>query len=381
MQWYHEFRELFPITRNQIYMDVASHNSLPITVVEAMQSFLHGLCHTNNESETPMTDRISKTRTKMASLINCVPDEIAFVKNTQEGINIVAQGIPWKRGDNIIINDEDHSSNVIPWLNLKNRGVEIRVAQSEYFRVPLESIEQHVDENTRAIAISFVQHRSGYRADLTALGNLCSKMGIWLIVDGIQGLGSLEIDVQSAGVHALSAGAYKHLLGPAGTGVLYCSRHLLREMVPVYAGPSRALRIDKDDGWNLQVIDQQSAARLEGGNLPHCCIVGLDAALDILHKYGMDRIESRILALTQQLIAGLQHIGYEVISSTRSGERSGLVCVRIPDAAHFDAYLQSYRIKGSIKSPTIVRLSLHAYNLEWEVERTLEVLSAYDKRR
>ena len=379
MEWFEELRTEFPAFRNQIYMDVASSNCTPTSVLETITDYWKKMSMGEGHS-TDTALRVLRTRERLARLVNCKPNEIAFVRSTADGINIVAQGIPWQAGDTVVINDQDHSSNVIPWLNLEKRGVRVKVARSENYRVAIDSLVREMDTRTRAVAISFVQHRSGFRADLATLGRICRERGIWLVVDGIQGIGSMRFDAQAMGVHAMSAGGYKHVLGVAGSGFLYCAGELLEQMKPAYAGPSAAVKINKENGWHLEVPDLRDARRLEGGSLNTAGILAFEPALNLIERCGMGNIESRILSLASRLASGLSASGYTLVSPMAPGEQSGLVSVSVPSAQDFDEYLKAHRIMGSIKEATILRLSVHAYNLEWEVDRVVEIAAVYKNR-
>lgn len=379
MEWYEKLRAEFPLTENQLYFNTAMHNPMPTSVVEAMNSYWRR----RNEDDALNFDgpgKAADTRERIARLINAGPREVAFVKNTSDGLNIVAAGFPWEPGDNVIVIDEDHESNFIPWLNQKHRGVQIRVARSVDHRIPVQSVWSEVDDRTRIIAISYVQYRTGFRADLHELGRRCTEHGIHLVVDGIQGVGSLCCDAQKMGVDAMSCAAYKHLLGPSGCGFLYCRGDLMEKLVPAHVGPSAVVRSIRYDDWDLEVLDPRDARRFESGVQNLSAILGLREGLRLLEACGKQRLQERILSLGDRLAGGLEDIGYDVISSRRAGEGSGLICVWVPDAHDFNSFLWSRGIRASAKTDRIERFSIHGFNLESEIDRVLEAAAEYPDR-
>ncbi len=223
MEWWEKAREEFPVTRKLIYMNIALGNSMPQRVLDRMFDFCRSV-----QMDGPATDhwhdRVESTRAKVARLLEAEPAEIAFTKNTSDGINIAVNGIGLEPGDNVVINDLEHPSNREPWLNLRARGVEVRVTWSRDHWLDPQDVISRVDARTRAIGISHVEYNSGVRNDLAVYGDFCRRKGIRLIVDGIQSAGAVACDLRHMGVDIFAAGGYKALFGPHGSGVLFCSR-------------------------------------------------------------------------------------------------------------------------------------------------------------
>ena len=161
---------------------------------------------------------MNETRPKIARLINAAdPHEIAFVKNTCEGISIVADGFPLGRGDNVVVADQEHQANLYPWINVHQRkGVELKVVKSVHGEIPTEKMISMMDENTKILAISAAQFSTGFFTDLTTLGTECHKRGVVFVVDGIQVIGRIKIDVRKMHIDYLAAGSNKGLLGTLG---------------------------------------------------------------------------------------------------------------------------------------------------------------------
>ena len=376
MEWYEEFRSLFPALRDRIYLDIAHHCCPPQPVVDAEIAFVSTLSRTGGSNQVP-NEAVPPVRAKIAQFIGAKANEVSFVHSTADGINTVAQALPLAAGDEVIINDQDHPSNVLPWLLLQKRGVVIKVAKSQDYRVPVESILREVTPRTRVVAISHVQHRSGFRCDLKALSDMCHSRCAWLVTDVIQSAGSSRFDVRELGVDAASCGSYKHLLSHVGSGFLYCSEELLDVMDPVYVGSSAVIRGNKDTGWQVEVLDKRDARRLEAGSVNEAGAIALGAGLDLHFKFGPRRIQDRIKSLAEKTAASLRNAGYQVICSSTPGEMSGLVSFKVDSAEIFRRHLLANGIYASTKDTDLIRVSVHAYTLEWEIDRLVEVVAAY----
>jgi cysteine desulfurase/selenocysteine lyase len=205
-----ESRKYFPyLNSGMIYMNHAAVSPLATPVVEAIDKFLYLKSYTEIENYKDYLKLIAETKYDIGELINCKPDRIAFVDNTSNGLNILAQGLDWKYADRIILNDLEFPSNVYPFLNLKTYGIEIDFVKSKNGVVFYEDIEKAVTEKTRLLSISYVQFLTGYRADLERIGELCRRKGIIFCVDSIQGLGAVALDVQKCKIDFVANGCQK----------------------------------------------------------------------------------------------------------------------------------------------------------------------------
>ena len=379
MDWFEKLRAEFPIMAKEIYVEVALINPMPNRVLEEISAFLKGAQMGENEKKM-WHPGLSRIRGKIAQFINAKSHEISFTKNTAEGINILSQGVPWEPSDNVVVADQEHPNNILPWLNLKKCGVEVRIVSAQDYRLPVDLIWSAVDHRTRAIAVSLVQYCSGFRSNMMELGKRCREAKIWFIVDGIQGVGILKTDVQAWSVHAMACGGHKALLAPLGIGFLYCREDFLETLTPAYAGTSSVVRLKRQKDWDVDIANLRDAQRLEIGTLNYPGIFGLEAGLDLLNEAGIVNIEMRVLALSKRLNSGLRHLGYCVISSEVPSEQSGIVGVIVPDPPHFYTFLRASGIRASLMDAGVIRFSLHAYNLEWEVDRILEIAAKYDKK-
>jgi selenocysteine lyase/cysteine desulfurase len=380
MGWAEELRREFPGIAGKVFVNIAFNNPTPAAVIRAMTNFSAGLGEGNADKEA-WQECAGEVRRKLAGLVNGRPEGVCFTKNTVEGINIVAQGLRWQPGDNVVVTDQDHLSNVMPWLNLRRRGVEPRVAKARGCVVAPEDIFAAADAKTRVVAISAVQNSTGFRADLAAIGSRCRRAGMKLVVDGIQAVGSMEVDAAAWGIDAIACGGHKGLFGPYGVGFLYCSERLLAELEPVYAGPSAVVRVDKEGGWVLAEADRLDARRLEISNVNFPAIYGLHAGLGLIERAGVKAIESHILGLAAALRRGLAVQGYRVVSPAGQGEGSGIISVAVGDCDAFHGYLKDCGIVASKMDAGFVRFSFGAFNNDDDVAEVLGATASYQGSR
>lgn len=371
-----EYRDLFAVARRYAYLNHASVAALPRPVVEAMSDHLTARSLQGSEALLQWEDRLDGIRQLTAHFIGAQAEEITFTSSVSYGLNIVAAGLDWQPGDNLVCAETEFPANVYPWTNLRRRGVEVRFAQARNNRILVRDIAALMDARTRLVAISFVEFGTGYRNDLDALAELCHRRGVYLCVDGVQGLGALKFNVQQTPVHFMATQAAKWMLGPVGAGFLYLRRDLLPRVEPVMAG-WRAVN-DRDDYYRYDSPLRSSGERFEPGSLNYVGLVGMEAAIKLLLSVGLHTIEARVLALTDSLIAGLQARGCIITTPfAHHRERSGIVCFRHPSvpSATLAEYLQRADVIVALRGD-VIRVSPHFHNTETDLERLLDALPA-----
>jgi selenocysteine lyase/cysteine desulfurase len=377
VDWQQRFRDYFPITAQKIYACQAYSSPLSPQVSQAVQAFFDSVTYARADKPEWLAAAES-VRGQVGRLIGGAARSVAFTKNTTEGLNLVAHGFPWRDGDNVVIDDQEHPVNVVPWLHLRTRGVEVRVAATEDRRVTVDALWQRVDARTRMIVVSYVQYSTGFRADIQTLAARCRNSGIRLVVDGIQAVGLLPIDVQGWGIDALACGAYKALLGPLGVGFLYVAPDLLAELNPAYLGASVANQIDRSvPDWALRAHPPGDARHLEGGNINYPGVYGLARALIMIDEARVDRLAPWVLGLATQLDTGLRAQGYQLLSSHREGENSFTVCLRHPEAFALRKYFYAQGVVCNLLDTGALRLSMGGYNTPQEMDRVLEITARF----
>lgn len=322
-------------------------------------------------------NRITEIRKSVATLIHARSEhEIAFVPNTSTGISLVANGLTWHEGDNVIISNVEYPANRYPWENLKRHGVElIEVNQLPDGTIDVEEVCDAITNRTRVVSLSSVQYASGFRINLKPIADMVHQAGGYLCVDGIQSVGLIPIDVQKTGIDFLAADGHKWLLGPEGLGFFYVHEDLAPLLTPAILGWHSV--VNPMDFGNYKFELHMDAKRFEPGthNIPG--ILAMGASIDVLLEVGIDTIWDKVQSLTQQLCDGLPDAGYRVVSPRAKGQTSGSV-VFVPN----DSEQNPKRIVAALAKEKIIavvregriRVSPHFYNQPQQIERLLEQL-------
>ena len=358
---FQETRTLFPVTEKYAYLDNASTSPIPKPVFEASR---------NHDQERSLLGELAwdrwmmaleETRELVAQLIHARKEEIAFTKNTSEGINVIAQGIRWKRGDSVITSSVEFPSNLYPWLQLRSRGVKVKIVKPEPDgHLSLTRLKHSIDDSTKLIAISHVQYGSGYKIDLRALREISTDRCL-IAVDGIQSMGAVDVD--SRHVDFIAAGGHKWLLAPFGIGVLYVSRKTYLE--PASVGWASAKEPEKFL-HNLRLATE--ARRFEAGNLSYSGIYGLRASLQLFFKIGVSRIEDRIKKLVDTVVSSALERKFSLQTPESSDHRAGIVNIRMRGARRTARELAKKQVVVSSRMDGL-RISPHFYNDEEDIQR------------
>lgn len=349
-----------------IYLNTSMVAMPPKCVQEAYHGFFDEAIKTYNED---ILDKvwamIDGARKDISKLIDSEPSEIAFVKNTAEGIGIIATGYPLNRGDKVIISDLEHASSMYAWINAQKRGIDLHVLTSVDGKTAAEDFIRACHESTKIIVVSAVQFSSGYYVDLTKLGEFCKNEGIVLVVDGIQAVGRLNIDVKRMNIDYLACGANKGLLSPCGSGFIYCGKRIVEAVEPPYASYQsvKADAINPALTSNYDALNwHKDARRLESGNLNYGGIATIQAGTKLINQLGIQEIENYILYLEEVLREAIS--GYALkVDHLAKRERSGIIFIYFPVWAEHKVkdILKSYRIYATVRSGYI-RLGINFFN-------------------
>ena len=308
------------------------------------------------------------------------PDEIAFVANTSSGLSLVAKGLEWQEGDEVVITNVEYPANRYPWEDLKRSGVRVvDVVQRPDGRIATEDIVAAISPRCRVVAVSHVQYASGYRIDLKPLSEAVHRFGGYLCVDAIQSVGVLPVDVAAMGIDFLSADGHKWLLSPEGCGIFYCRRELLSVLHPNVVGWMNMVEATNYGDYRFEF--ESTARRFEPGSYNIPGILALGASLAMLLNVGIDAVWSRVEALTQRLCEGLSRKGYRVFSPRDSQERSGIVVFERPDLAN-RPIPENQSIVESLERDSVVivqregrlRASPHFYNTTRQIDGLVDRL-------
>ncbi len=371
-------RKEFPVTSEIIFFDHARVAPLPKRVKQVVTAFIDDATRFGTAHYENWVLELERTRKKFAELINANRDEIAFVKNTSEGISIVANGFDWQLGDNVVIPDIEFPANVYPWWNLKQRGVETRMVKSVEGRVLFDELVKQVDNKTRILSISSVECNSGFRSDLNRLGTFCKEKGILFFVDAIQSLGVLPLDVKKDHIDFLSADGHKWMLSVEGLGGFYISKNVVDRIRPTTMGWGNVVNAENFMDYNFTL--QKDAKKFEEGTPNTMSIHAFGAALGLLLETGIDNIEKRVISLGNYIIAELNQRNIKIYSSTLLNERSGNISfVLDKDVSKLDSFMLENKVKLTVRDG-LVRFSPHFYNNEDEVLQVFDILDSYLKK-
>lgn len=369
-------RSYFPHTKNElIYFNHAATGPLPTTVTDKINEYTQERSFKWIDNFPRVSEYADSTKSDLGRMLNCPADRIAFTDNTSNGINIIAAGIKWKKGDRILLNNIEFPANIYPFLNLQKDGVEIDIIKSHNGIVSAEDIIENIKPGTRLVSISFVQFLTGYKADLEKIGNYCSEKDILFSVDAIQGLGALKLDVIKCKIDFLSAGTQKWLLGLQGLAFVYLTEELQKELDTKYVG-----WLSVEDAWNILNYDLtllNTAARYQNGTISHIGVYAFRGAMDFFLQFSWDEIEKQVIENASYLGNSLKNIGISPLLDGCPVENlSGIVTFRHNKAQQVFEYFGKNKISCSVREG-MVRLSPHFYNSKEEIDKTIDTLKNF----
>ena len=371
---FEEWRAEFPVTDNYVYMNHAGVAPLSRRVRDAMIDFAQDATDNGAVNVDSWVETAERCRNVAAQLINADASEIAFMKNTTQGILIAANGIDWREGDNVVTTAVEFPANIYPWWSLKERyGVETRMVPEHEGRIHIDDIVTAIDERTRVVTLSHVEFASGYRNDIKTIGEICRERDIWFVVDAIQSLGVIEVDTISCHIDILAADGHKWLLAPEGAAIFYCNKDRLDQLINTNVGWASV--VNPRDFLDYDLTFKPDATRFEEGSYNSIGLYGLNSAIELLLEVGSSTIESRVLNLTARLITGLEDKGYCVTTPKEDSERAGIVIFEAEGHTSYEIVdlLQDNKIMTAERGSG-VRISPHFYNNESEIELLLDVL-------
>ncbi|HVO87328.1 MAG TPA: aminotransferase class V-fold PLP-dependent enzyme [Casimicrobiaceae bacterium] len=366
-------RAQFPITTRRIYFDLANMNSPPACVTDALARYFAALQDRGGD-KVAWAEVTAATRRKAAALLGCDAGELAFCRNTSDGLNIAANAIDWHAGDNVVLSADEHPNNVFPWLNLRRRGVEVRLVPGIAEWVDAAALAPYVDARTRVVAVADVSFLPGQRNDLDGIANLCRERGALLVVDGVQAAGLMDVRLRERGIAMWAASAHKGLLAPHGTGLFYCRHDLIPSMMPAYLARNGVVPGAADDHFveKPDAVLRNDACRFEIGNLNYSGIHALSAALDLLLGIGIRIIERHVLDVGDYMTEKLAQRGIRRLGPPGRERRSSICAFAFPGEGWAE-YLGEQDIVVSGRRGAI-RVSLGCYNTFDEVDQFIAVV-------
>jgi cysteine desulfurase/selenocysteine lyase len=373
--WWDDFRAQMPVAEKWAYFDHAGVGPLPGPTADVLIEFARDNAANGVANWTRWRTTVETARQLGAKLIGAATDEVAVIHNTTEGINFVAEGFPWQAGDNIVTLSSEFPSNLYPWLNLAARGVETRQVAAAIERVDPAAIERACDDQTRIVAVSWVGYMTGWRNDLAAIGEICSRRKIFFFVDAIQGLGVFPLDVRQLPIDALAADGHKWLVSPEGAGLLYVRQSRLDMLRPMGVGWNSVRQSGNFTDTRLDL--KPDASRYEGGS--HCLasICGLAKSLELLVDIGPARIGEHVLDITDELCERLTRAGLPIASCREGERRSGIVSFDVPgrDPLQLKKDCRAHGVIVNARAGRM-RAAPHAYCNDEDIDRLINAVTS-----
>lgn len=372
-------RHEFPVCARQIFLAHAAVTTLPRRAVQAEYDF--ATASSERESDYPaIAKRILAAREIAARLLpGAKADEISLQGPTALGLSLIAGGLDWQSGDEVVYHADCYPANVYPWLELQRRGViAVPLQTSVYGEVTLEAVAAALTPRTRLVALASAHFITGFRIDIDAIGRLLHDRGILFSLDAIQTVGAFPTPVEH--VDFLSADAHKWMLGPLAIGIVMVKRAHFEKLRPILLGAANVKC--PDFIAQREIVLHDSAERYEPGVLNTGPLFGMQASLELLLEVGVERSAARILALKQRIMDGLSPLGFEAIAPVTGPHASGLLTLR---HATRDLGALSYALKQANVVPSVrrdragrkyLRFSPHFYNTEGEIDRVIGLVAS-----
>ena len=365
----------FPVNEEWLWANHAAISPWPRSTREAVSAFALENQNQGAVDYGRWLRHEADLRQRLARLIGAASDrDVALLPNTTEGINLVARGLNWHSGDNIVTTSSEFPSNHLAWAALKRHGVELRPVDIRLADNAEQALIQAMDQRTRLLAVSSVQWTDGFRLELGQLGEVCRRRQVLFFVDAIQELGALPLAVERDHIDVLVAGSHKWQMGAEGLA-LCCIGEALRQTIQPLKLGWRMFR-DPFEFDPTKQSEETSARRYESGTPNTLGQIALNASLGLYEQWGTDWVATRIRANTNQLIETLGTVaGLRVASATEPERRSGIVAIGSDryDSSALEQALRKHRIM-SVARGGLLRLSPHYYQGEQDMSRLCDAL-------
>ena len=364
-------RREFPTLQHWNYLDVARKTVPPRCQEETLQAYTRDVYeHAGADAWSALN--VAHARAAIARLLGAQPSEIAFTKNTTEGLNIAAHAFDLKPGDNIVLTDMEHLANIWVWKHWEAKGVEIRYAKQRGGKLPLAAFREQIDARTRVVSTAYITYGNGYRVNLPELGKLCRECHVKLVVDGVQAAGIIATPLSELGADIVAIGGHKGLFGLTGSGVVYCREELIDTLrTPFIRPPSPPQSAGARAYANSQFDYVRLSHRFEGGNPNFLGIRVLQRGAEFLQSIGLEHIENRVRQLSTACLALLRSAGLTTGTPESWEERAHIVNVVVPDATGLMERLrEKHRVVTNVKDDAL-RVSMSFFNTEEDLEKAV----------
>ena len=374
-------RREFPTLERWTYVDVARKTVPPRCQEQALLQYTRDV-YENAGADAWAAPNTAVARSRLAALLGARPAEIAFTRNTTEGLNIAAHGFALQAGDNIVLTDMEHLANVWVWKHWEAKGVEIRYAANRDGRLPLEAFLEKIDGRTRVVSTAYVTYGNGYRVNVPELGRICAERGVKLVVDGVQAAGILALPLSALGADLVAVGGHKGLMGLTGSGIVYCREDLVNALETPFVKPPVVSGSETSKTYaNSQFDYVRVAHRFESGNPNFLGVRVLQRGGEFLQSIGLVAIEQRVRELSTACLALVKAVGFRTQTPDAWEERAQIVNVLVPNAAALMERLrEKHHVVANVKDDAL-RLSMSFFNNEADLEKAVWALKTEAARK
>ena len=385
-----------PLLEELIYLDAASTTPTPEPVVRAMNDYYHNfnanIGRGAYKTAVKATMKFENTREKIAKFINCSRNEVIFTKNTTEAINLVANSLDFNKGDSIIVSNIEHHSNFLPWLNLKKKGINLKVIKTDKYGIMnIADVESAVDDTTKLITTTHISNSIGSCQPIYELGNIAEENDILYLIDAAQSAGHIKFDVEETKSDFVAFPGHKGLLGPVGTGFLYSKSEVMDKLKPANLGGGTVSKVTEEE-FTLESVP----GRFEGGTQNIAGVIGLGAAIKYIENIGIEKIEKHSVKLTEYMFDGISKVD-NIISYGNPENVHGIVAFNVEGMNSHDVAkildelknicvrsgyhcaIPSIKHIGADKLGGTVRASVHYYNTKEEIDVLIETVEEISK--
>lgn len=375
--WYF-VKQQFPLEENLIYMNNGGLGPSPYYVIETIKSQMLKL-ESISETGHGMVESVHE---KAAKFFNCGTDEIAFTRNSTESMNIIARGIPLKKGDEVLMTTHEHPGGGIPWLAVqKDKGIQVKLFEPGITKAEnLKIIESNITPKTKVLMISHIPCTTGLIFPAKEIAELCHQKDIYVVYDGAQVMGMIPVDLDNMGCDFYTSSGHKWLCAPKGTGILYIRREMLDIWQPTHVG-AYSNKIYELENLKLEYLKEARAVEYGTRNTP--IALGIGAAIDFFDAIGIERVAARGRALAKYFKEKLLEIDKIKLLTPIDPELSGsIVTFKImDDKKSYTDYISQIKKEYNIRLRPIgehglnaIRTSLHIYNTFEQVDRLVEAV-------
>jgi selenocysteine lyase/cysteine desulfurase len=358
-----------------IYLETPARGLVPqgvlkmsIKALEAWESF---------DQKADYSELLNSVKEKAATLLKVDSENLTATTCTSHGLSIIANSFPWEEGNNMIMPENEHPNNFYPWAQLKNQGVEVRLAKTNNGFIDTDELISLIDENTRIIALSLVTFYPGGYFDLERLVEYTKDKDIYIVLDAIQAIGFVPVYPKELGIDAIATAAYKGLMTPYGAGLLYVSDRLNKKLTPKEVTLNNLLEKKQFPTLDYDLIE--CVDKLQPMPINISGLASMSKSLDIILDIGIEEIESYLTNLSKKLVKGLNDKGVKTALESNDERLRHIVCIEEENAKEVAKYAQE---KGLYISPrrSGIRMGLHIYNNLDDVNQAIDILESYYNR-